>query len=84
MFILLMQWDTVVPIPGVADSLECVGWDGPGLVEGCLCVVGFSSCIFVEGLEVYCASRFSRLFGYNHHSVTPGYRGSDWDRLNNT
>ena len=62
MFILLMQWDTVVPIPGVADSLECVGWDGPGLVEGCLCVVGFSSCIFVEGAMLH----FSILHLYNN------------------
>ena len=69
--IVLMEGDAVVTIPAVKDGLFGVAWDGTCLVEGALCVMGFTCCVEVKRLEINCAAGLAILFGTYNHAVAP-------------
>ena len=67
-----VQWNTVVPIPSIKDSLLLVVRYWTSLVEWLLRVMCLTCGMFVEGLEVHSAPRSAIFLGANHHPVAPG------------
>ena len=68
------ECNRVVAVPGIEDSLLCVAWNGPGLVEGGLAVVRFPGGVLVELLEIDRSPERPVLLGADHHVVAPSVR----------
>ena len=82
--IIRMEENAVVSIPSIKYSLQFPMWYTAGLVERRLCVMGFPSCMDIQGLEVNGSSWFTCLFSTNDHPVAPGHRFSNWYWFNHT
>ena len=67
----------MVAVPRVKYGLAFPVRDASRLVERGLSVVGFAERMFVQGLEVYGASRLAVLFRADYHAVTPCHRRTD-------
>ena len=78
--IILVEGNAVVANLAVKYGLLCVTGCRAGLMEGALCVVGFSCGVKVKRLEVNCASRLAILLCTDDHAVAPRDRLSyrDW------
>ena len=70
----------VISVPRVEHCFSCVTWDGSGLVERRLGVVGFSGRVDVQGLKIDGASKGTDFLSASYHPVAPcdGFPDGDW------